>query len=192
MSLTLYLFFGIVAVLLLLLAWALHSPGRGRKIAADPSAIEEREQRHVTFLPQIRQAMAPADYAFLVSRAPGRLARRVRKERRGIALSYLSFLREDFQRQLQLARVISVLSPEVGAAQEYERLQLTLKFTWHFEMIRLQLWAGLSAGQQLGGLSDLVSGLGVRIELAMKELGERAALATELASMLDRRGMGVT
>jgi hypothetical protein len=191
MSVTLYLFFGFVAALLILLAWALHAPGRRLKIAADPSSLEETGRGHVTFLPQIRQAMAPADFAFLVSRAPGRLARRVCKERRGIALAYLSFLREDFRRQLRLARVISVLSPEVTAAQEYERLQLTLKFTWHFEMIRLQLWAGLSASQQLGGLSDLVSGLAVRIELAMKELGERAALATELASLLDRRGPGV-
>lgn len=191
MSVTFYLFFGFVAVLLILLVWALQAPGRQRKIAADPSAIEETGQRHVTFFPQIRQAMAPADFTFLASRAPGRVVRRVRKERRGIALAYLSFLQEDFQRQLRLAGVISALSPEVGAAQEYERLQLTLKFTWHFELIRLQLWAGLSAGQQLGGLSDLVSGLGVRIELAMKELGERAALATELASLLDRRGTGV-
>jgi len=37
-------------------------------------------------------------------------------------------------------------------------------------------------------LSDLVSGLSVRMEIAMNELGERAALAAEMASSLDGRG----
>jgi argininosuccinate lyase len=43
---------------------------------------------------------------------------------------------------------------------------------------------------QLDGLGDMVSGLSVRMEEAMKELGERAALAAELASSLNRRGLG--
>jgi hypothetical protein len=38
-------------------------------------------------------------------------------------------------------------------------------------------------------LSDLVSGLSVRMEAAMKELGERAA--AELASSINRRGLDV-
>jgi len=55
-------------------------------------------------------------------------------------------------------------------------------------MVRLQLRAGLIPILGLDGLSDLVSGLSVRMETAMNELGERAALAAEMASSLDGRG----
>jgi len=40
-------------------------------------------------------------------------------------------------------------------------------------MIRWKLLAGFVTVPQLDGLSDLVSGLSVRMEAAMKELGER-------------------
>jgi hypothetical protein len=80
-----------------------------------------------------------------------------------------------------------VLSPEVAAARELERLRLKLEFTWRFEWIRLTLLAGQTPAAQLGALSDLLSGLSVRLEAAMKELGERAAFAGELASFAHRR-----
>jgi hypothetical protein len=74
---------------------------------------------------------------------------------------------------------------------EVERLRLTAKFAWQYEAIRWKLMAGLTPVPQLDGLSDLVSGLSVRIETAMKELGERAAAAAALASSIDRRGLDV-
>jgi hypothetical protein len=46
--------------------------------------------------------------------------------------------------------------------------------------------------QQLDALGNLISGLSVRLEAAIKELGERAALTTELASSPDRRRVGLT
>src|SRR5260370_658113 len=56
MSLTLYFFFGFVAILLLALGWALRPPRKRRKLEADPRSLEELGQRRVTYLPQIRQA----------------------------------------------------------------------------------------------------------------------------------------
>jgi hypothetical protein len=44
---------------------------------------------------------------------------------------------------------------------------------------------------QLDGLSNLVSGLSVRLEMAVQELGERAAAAAELASSMNRRGLDI-
>jgi hypothetical protein len=82
-----------------------------------------------------------------------------------------------------------MFSPQVAAIQEFERLRLTAKFAWRYQMIRLRLLAGLAPMTQLDGLSNLVSGLSVRMEAALKELGERAAVAAELASSIDRRGM---
>jgi hypothetical protein len=58
-------------------------------------------------------------------------------------------------------------------------------------MIRWKLLTGLAPMAQLAGLSDLVSGLSVRMETAMNELGERAAAAAELASSINRRGLDV-
>ena len=188
MNLTLILFFGFVALLLLALGWALRKPRNARNLPTDPDALEEG-QRHVDYLPQIRQALAAADYDFLSRRASRGALQRVRRDRRGIALAYLAALRGDFQSLLRMASVIAVLSPEVAAAHEFERLRLTTKFAWQYQMIRWKLMAGFAPLPQLDGLSALVSGLSVRMEAALKELGERAALTAELASPMNRRGL---
>ncbi len=190
MSLALILFFGSVAVLLLGLGWALWKPWEQKNIDSDPRWLEGRDQRHTNYLPQIRQALAAADYDFLSKRASRGTQRRVRRERLNVALAYLGALRGDFESLLRMARVIAALSPEVDAAHEFERLRLTAEFAWRYQMIRWKLLTGMTPLVQLAGLSDLVSGLSVRLEQAMKELGERAAVAAELASSMNRRGMG--
>jgi len=189
LSLTLILFFGFVAILLMVLGWALRRPREGKNLGSDPRWIEERDQCQTNYLPQIRQALAAADYDFLSKRASRGTQRRVRHERLNVALAYLGALRGDFESLLRMARVIAVLSPEVAGAHEFERLRLTAKFAWRYRMIRWRLLTGMTPLAQLAGLSDLVSGLSVRLEQAMKELGERAAVAAELASSMNRRGM---
>jgi hypothetical protein len=191
LNLPLFLFFGIVAVLLLVLGWALRKPHERGKLRGDPRSLDEDGRRHVTYLPQIRQALAKADFKFLRERASDKVQQRVRRERRGVALAYMDALRGDFQSLLRMARVIAVLSPEVAAVQEFERLRLTANFSWQYQMIRWKLMADFATLPQLDGLSNLVSGLSVRMEAAMKELGERAALAAELASSMYRRGLDV-
>ena len=189
MSLALILFFGIGAVLLLGLAWALWEPRERKKLGSDLGSLDECGQRHVDYLPQIRQALAPMDFDFLLKNASRDLQRRVRRERLRVALAYLAAVRGDFQSLLRTAKVIAAMSPEVAAVQELERLRLTAKFTWHYQMIRWKLLAGLAPVPQLDGLSNLVSGLSVRMEVAMKELGEHAAAAAKLASSVNGRGM---
>jgi hypothetical protein len=88
-----------------------------------------------------------------------------------------------------MARAIATLSPELDTIHEFERITLTVKFAWQYQMIRYKLLAGIAPVPQLHGLSDLVSGLSVRIEAVMNELGERAAVAAELASTMNRRGL---
>jgi len=191
LSLSLFLLFGFVGILLLGLGWALWEPRERRKLQTDPRSLDEDGERHVTYLPQIRQALSPMDFDFLLKSASRELQRRVRLERLGVALAYLSAVRADFHRLLRTARVIAVLSPEVAAVHELERLRLTAKFAWQYKMIRWQLLAGFAPAPQLDGLSNLVSGLSVRMEAAMKELGERAAAAAKLASSVNRRGLDV-
>ena len=191
MSLFFYSFFGLIGLLLIVFAWSVQTPRRPASPSSCSGAPDESGRRHMTYLPQIRQAFAETDYDFLSKNASRETLRRVRQERRGVALAYLAALREDFQSLLRMARVIATLSPELAAVDEFERLRLTAKFAWQYEMIRWKLLAGIAPVPQLHGLSDLISGLSIRIEAVLKELGERAAVAAELASSMDRRGLDV-
>ncbi|HEY4818557.1 MAG TPA: hypothetical protein VIH67_14090 [Candidatus Acidoferrum sp.] len=184
--------FSAVAALLALLFWALRGP-RQKNHAGAPSleSIQEPVRQHATYFGVIRQAMSEEDFEFLAARGPVRLVRRAHKERQRIALLYLADLRADFERLLRLARVIAALSPEIAASHEFERLRLSIRFSWRYQMVLLGLYAGLLLLPQLSGLSQIVSELAFRMESAMKELGERAAVAAELASTLNRRGLDV-
>jgi len=181
--------FGLVAVLLILFFWALRRPRQGEPVGDQATGCEELAQRHITFLPQIRQALEPSDLAYLAGRGSEGLQRRVRKERRRVAFSYIGALQGDFQRLLRLARVIAVLSPKVGAVHEFERLRLSVQFACRCEMLRFRLLCRLAPLPQLSGLGHMVSAFAVRMEAAMNELGERAAMAAELAASLEGRGI---
>ncbi|MGB7283503.1 MAG: hypothetical protein WBE13_14655 [Candidatus Acidiferrum sp.] len=177
-----------VVLLLVLLGFALRGPRKQERPVADGDFSEAPLRRHVTYFPQLRQAIAEEDLVFLSSRGFRRLTRKVREERRKIALAYLSCLRSDFLRLWQLARVIAALSPQVGMGQEFERFRLGLIFSVRYELVRVKFLIGFAPLPDLGSLCEAVSRLAVRLEIAMNLLGERAALATKLTSTLDGRG----
>jgi hypothetical protein len=185
MTLILYSSFLLVAAVLVLLIWSLRDHGKGRSLKIDPALLEEVGRRHTTYFPIISQALSRSDFEYLQAGGFGKLLSRLKRERRSVALLYLSDLDTDFRRLLRLARVIAALSPEVTAVQEAERLRLSVQFMWRYQLIRLGFRTGLLLLPQLNGASQIVSGLAVRMETAMKQLGERAALAVELASALD-------
>jgi hypothetical protein len=179
------LLLGIVGVLLLvLLAWFLRDPRMSSNPGGDLISLEESGRCHVTYFPQVRQTFGAEDFAFLAARGLPKLASRVRKERRRITLAYLACLRADFLKLWRLARVIASMSPHVGAAQEFARLRLGLAFSLRYEMIRIKFLFGFAPLPELGFLSDLVSRLSIRLETAMKNLGEGAALAAKLTTSL--------
>jgi hypothetical protein len=182
----LYPFFGLIGLLIFLFVWAIRDSKRRASRSSGRSIPEDLDRTHISHWPQIRQALAKTDYEFVANQAPREL-RRMRRERRRVALAYLSALRGDFDTLLGIARVIAVLSPEVAGAQEFERLRLTVNFLWRYRVIRMCVWVGYAPLPQMDGLSNLISGLSVRLEAAMKELGERAALVAEMVSSPDRR-----
>jgi hypothetical protein len=175
--------------LFLLLVWALRP--RPTNPTAPLAELDEPARPPATYFGLIRRAMSDEDFAFLTARASGRSVRRAHKERQRVALLYLSDLRVDFRRLMRLARVIAVLSPEVAASHEVERLRLSMRFFWRYHSVQFGLYAGLLWLPQLSALSQMVAELARRMESAMKDLGERAAVAAELASTLNRRGLGV-
>jgi len=188
-SLSLALLVALGILLLILLVWVLRDPRKLSKPGFDLGSFEEFDRRHVTYFPQVKQALAPGDFAFLASRGSRTLARTVRKERRDIALAYLACLRADFVKLWRLARAIASMSQQVGVMQELERLQLTLVFSCRYEMVRVKLLFGAAPLPELGSLSEVVSRLSIRLETAMKDLGERAALAARIASSPDGRDL---
>lgn len=180
-----------VVIFLLLLGWVLYGSQKNKDSQLDALSLDDVSRRHIHFLPQIRQALAPQDFSFLASRGSRKLARRVRKERRRIAFAYLAAIQSDFRRLLKLARLVALLSPEVVAVQEFEQLRLSCQFSLRCQWIRARLILGAMPFSQLNGLTCIVSGLAVRLESAITELGERAALASELASSPHGRGVNL-
>lgn len=180
---------GFTGLLLVLLVWALRSPNSPAKSNARPTLPEESDRPHVTYLSQMRQAMANEDIAFLASRGSRELIRRVRRERRKIALVYLGCLHNDFLNLWRLARVIASMAPQVGVPQELERLCLGLTFSLRYQLIRCKLLVGFAPLPELGSLSEAVSRLAMRLETAMNDLGERAVLAARLTSSPDGHGL---
>lgn len=191
MTATLFIFFGIVIILLLLLAWAMQRPRRTPADKFDLTSLEESGRRHATYFALIRQATSPDDMEFLLKRGSRALANRVRRERRRVALLYVSQLREDFQRLLRLARAIAALSPAVGARQELQRFWLGWHFAFRYRLIRVGFQYGLLPIPQLNALSHMVSELAVQMEASMKELGERAVMAAKMASSLEGNRLDV-
>jgi hypothetical protein len=187
----LFAFASIVAVLLLLLVWALRGPRNSSSGKFDLAALEESGRRHSTYFALIRQASSPADMEFLKNRASPKVVLRVRKQRRRVALLYLGQLREDFQRLLLLARAVAALSPSVGTRQELERFWLSAQFSWRYQLIRAGFYYGFLPVSQLSGLSHMVSELAVKMEASVRELGERAAMAAKIASTFDGSGVDV-
>jgi hypothetical protein len=189
MSILFITFFVFVALLFCVFVWSLRKPATRADKSGLTGLLKSTSRTHVNFMPQVRQALSAADHAFLVERSGNKLAKRVQRERKTITLSYLSALQGDFEKLLEEAKLIAVLSPEVVALHEFERIRLSLEFSLRYKWIRARTLFGWAPVPQLCSLGDFVSALTVRIESAMRELAEHAAAAAELASPLDRRGI---
>ena len=181
--LVLAVLFGIVAI------WFVRSQAdscRWRQ-PPEPHRYTARARGHATYFSAICQAMSSADFQFLAHRAPAKLARRVHRERQRIAVQYAKHLRREFRGLLRLARIAGTLSPDARRVKKLERLRLATQFSWHYHILVFALYSGLLLLSQLQGLTTLVSHAAIRLDTVTKQLGERAVIASELASSLDRR-----
>ena len=175
-----------VATLLGLLVWSV-----GRKNATGKSPPSQRESlslacKHLTNLPQIRQALEPGDLTYIANRSNRAIARTVRQERRRIASLYLESLREDFEQLIEAAQVVASLSPKVEAGQEWKRFRLTLEFRWKYQLVRARFTMGPPAFAALSSLALLVSSLALDIDRAVAKIGEAAVLTSQPSSSADR------
>jgi hypothetical protein len=174
------LFASIALVLLLVMAWLAFS-GTRRGPGFVRRGCPEQERLHISYLRQIKQALSDSDFMYLDDLGYPALAKRIRKERRRIALGYLACLRVEFEKVLHLARMVAAMSPNVAVAQEVHGLRLNLGFSCRYYWIYFRLISGLAPQEAIGNLSNMVSALTVRMEEAMAELGERAVLGAALS-----------
>jgi hypothetical protein len=177
-----YIISGAALLLALLLIWLLRLSSRDER---RPWTLENGTRSHIQYFPQIQQALAAEDHEFLVGKGHAKLARAVSRERSKVVLDFLVGLCGEFDHLMRLARVIASLSPKVAPVQEFERLRLHAIFLCRVQIVRAKLAFGAHPLREISGVSNVVSGLAVRMELAMKELGAQAALAAELASAPD-------
>jgi hypothetical protein len=180
--------FASVALLLLLAMARLALSSVRRRPDFAPDERPAQECLHISHLRQIKQALAKTDFMYLNEKGYRALAKRIRNERRHIALGYLTCLRSEFEKLLNLARMIAVMSPNVAVAQEVRGLRLNLEFMYRYYLIYFRLVSGVAPLEAIGELGNMVSGLTIRMETAMSELGERAALD---AGLLPHNGGGL-
>jgi len=168
-----------------LLVWSFrgrHKRRRGR----DGLAVLDSAPQHLCNMGPIRRSQDPTDFAFARERGGKELGKRLRRERRNVALLYLESLRSDFEQLLRIARVVALLSPEVSSTYEYERLRLSVLFLVRLQLVKLRFLFGDAAMPQLASLGQMVASLAIRMETSMATLGERAALAADLALQSDQ------
>ena len=168
-----------------LLLWALRGSSQ-RKSHEHGLKVLESAPQHLRNMRQIRQAMDAADLHFARERGGPALSKRLRSERRDVVLHYLEAIRADFEQSLHIARIIAVLSPEVSGSHEYERLRLSVVFRWRFQKAKLRMHLGNAPLVEVASLGQMATCLAIQMEEAMAKLGERAALAAELALQSDR------
>jgi hypothetical protein len=179
---SLFFFVAVVAGLGLagLLFWALRGASQRKGHEHGLGALD-KAPRDLNNMPQIRQSMDPADFEFAKAKGGRHLETRLRRERRNVALLYLAAIRRDFEHSLRVARVIAVLSPEVSGSHEYERIRLAMIFRWRFQMTKARLLIGIIPQPQLLTVWRMAASIAMQMEETMAKLGERAALAAELA-----------
>lgn len=182
----------LAAALLVILIWALRGVSKSSENRDLDVLTRDSGQSHAIHFLKVRQLFSADDLALLSLRGSPRLAKRVRKDRRLIALDYLNALHQDFRGLLQLARALAALSPEVAAQDESERFWLSVRFAWRFQITRAVLLLGFSPLPQLHGMIQMIGSLSVRLDTALARLGEDMLQTRGLASPLNRSGMNLS
>src|SRR5450631_3449778 len=130
MNVTLLLFVLSVLVVIALLMWAVRpAPVTFKSVGELFDALST--PRHYYRLPQILVALKDEDTEFLVARGLPKLARRLRVERRKIALQFLDLVEIDYKTLLEAARMLTAMAPEVLPGEEWRRLESSLRFSWN-------------------------------------------------------------
>lgn len=173
------LFFAVVAVVLLAALWWLARHARKDHGGADLLQTLPAEKilpQHYKYFPQVRQALSNEDAQYLARRANPAVARLARHARRGVALGFLTGLREDYTRLDRLARVLAALAPNADSSREADRFRLSIQFNFLWGLVWFRVWTGAAPVTQILQLSELIGSVAARLEVSMKALQELPAV----------------
>jgi len=189
MSLPLILFIAFALLLIVLLAWAVRPP---KKIPLSVDDVLDTlcDKRHYARLPQILQCLRQDDTDFLYARGRDELANRLRRERKRIALRYLTQLQDEYQLLLETSRILAKIAPELSMMDEFQLFRLNVRFVLCCRYLRWRLRLGLQPWDVFGILSDMEGDITLSLEAVTAHMGERAALASEFPSFLQDWGSG--
>jgi hypothetical protein len=187
MSLPLILFIAFALFLVVLLAWAVRSPKKAA-LSVDEVLDTLCEKRHYARLPQILQCLREDDTDFLCAAGHKALAQRLRRERKRIALRYLTYLQDEYLLLLETSRVLAKVAPEISMMDELQRFRLSMRFALCCRYLRWRLRLGLQPWDAFGILSDMEGDITLSLEAATAHIGERAALASEFPLFLQNGG----
>jgi hypothetical protein len=188
-NITFILFILLAVLLIAALVWAVRPPKR-KLVSISEVLAALSEEHHYSRLPQILQALQPEDTAFLRARGFAPLRRKIRFERGRIALLYLDCLQEEYMKLLEASGVVAAMSPELIALDEAKRFRLNLRFALGCRYLRWRLRLGLEPWRGFRLLSEMASGMALRLEGATSQIGERAAWSLEFSSILKERDDG--
>lgn len=185
MTITLLMFLLAAFVLIVLLLWAAR-PQVPEVRSAEEILQALGEERHYYRLPQIQQSLQPEDLEHLQRRGQLELARKIRDDRKRIALRYLEALQSDFETLLQASAMLAKMAPDLAPAEEWEHFKLRARFGTRCSYLKLRLRLGLSPLGSFGKLSDMASSIAIKVDVVTAKIGERAALAPEFPSFLEQ------
>ena len=178
MTLPLILFLVLAALLVLLLAGAVRPPSQP-PLTAEQALQALSEERHYARLPQILQSLREEDTEFMRNRGHGPLLERLRKQRKHIAMGYVTCLEDEFRVLQECSRILATLAPELGARSEFDRFGQNLWFAWNCRYLRWRLQLGLQPWDVFGVLSDMAGTITLQLEAAMTRLGDRTLLSAD-------------
>jgi hypothetical protein len=165
----------LIAIILALLVWS-----AGKKNTTVRDEVQRKSIRlackHLTNLPQMRQALESSDFEYVAERLGKRSAQKLQKERRRVALLYAEALHEDFVNLMRAAQLIASLSPEVKATQEWRRFKLSLKFEMKYRLLKAKYGVGNLRFPAMWNLAILVSTLAIDLERVVNEISAAAML----------------
>src|SRR5262249_50618204 len=125
-----------------LLLWTAGNSARSRKQQGINCLSSDLACKHVTNLSQIRQALDIKDFDYVSERFASSKMRNFKSERRQVVLKYLAGLKEDFDRLMDTAQIVSSLSPEIEAKEEWKRFKLATRFRLNYEIARAKFALG--------------------------------------------------
>lgn len=145
------------------------------QVAGAAVNLEELAARHSRYFPQMRQALSPADEAYLTSRASPGVFHEWRDSHRRVMRGFLAGLCEDFERLSRMARAVSRVAPQLDNLREAELFWLGLRFRLFYRLALLELSLGYRPVNSYLRLNAIIGGLGNNLERAAAVLAEESA-----------------